>query len=237
MDEPWRLPAEARCKVSARKDDLFSAARGAGVYCDRARAETEILTKMIKISSSKVAPSVPPPNRSYHKPPSSVGIHDGFSLYANPDPDSETTIALIKLPIVFSANSYSTPLTQPIGLAYLAAVLEKAQYRVQMVDCPGADPDRIQYTPSRRFKVQGLDMEEALNRINPQSDIIGVTIMFSQEWPFIREFMYRIRERFPRARIVAGGEHITALPEFSLRDCPAIDYAIMGEGANSPSWS
>ena len=162
--------------------------------------------------------------------PALFGIQDGFDLYANPDPDSETTIALIKPPIVFSANSYSTPLTQPIGLAYLAAVLEKAQYRVQIVDCPGADPDHIRYTPSRRFKVQGLDVGEALSRIDPHSDIIGVTIMFSQEWPFIREFMHRIRERFPRAKIVAGGEHITALPEFSLRDCPAIDYAILGEG-------
>ena len=171
-----------------------------------------------------------PPNRAYHKPPSSVGIQDGFDLYANPDPDSETTIALIKAPIVFSANSYSTPLTQPIGLAYLAAVLEKAQYRVQVVDCPGADPDHIQYTPSRQFKVQGLDLGEALSRIDPQSDIIGVTIMFSQEWPFIRDFIHGIRERFPHAKIVAGGEHITALPEFSLRDCPAIDYAILGEG-------
>ena len=66
--------------------------------------------------------------------------------------------------------------------------------------------------------------------MNPNTDIIGITIMFSQEWPHIKKFIYQIREAFPTATIVVGGEHGTALPEFSLRDCPAIDYIVKGEG-------
>ena len=35
---------------------------------------------------------------------------------------------------------------------------------------------------------------------------------------------------FPDALFVAGGEHITALPEYTLRDCPALDVCVRGEG-------
>lgn len=169
-------------------------------------------------------------NRAYARKASRIGVTEALERYANPNPSLGTPITLIKPPIVFSKNSYSTPLTPPIGLGYLAGVLETAGYAARVLDCPGADPDRIELSEDGRFRVQGLRTEAALDRIDPASDIIGVTIMFSQEWPFIRAFIERIRERFPSATIVVGGEHVTALSEFSLRDCEAIDYAISGEG-------
>ena len=54
--------------------------------------------------------------------------------------------------------------------------------------------------------------------------------MFSAEWPIERALITATRERFPKALFVAGGEHITALPEYSLRDCPALDVCVRGEG-------
>ncbi|TAN49588.1 MAG: B12-binding domain-containing radical SAM protein, partial [Rhodospirillales bacterium] len=39
--------------------------------------------------------------------------------------------------------------------------------------------------------------------------------------------------RFPKAVIIAGGEHITALSAYSLKDCPAIDFCVRGEGEHS----
>src|SRR2546430_17707661 len=42
-----------------------------------------------------------------------------------------------------------------------------------------------------------------------------------------------IRRRFPDALFAAGGEHITALPEYSLRDCPALNVCVRGEGEHS----
>jgi radical SAM superfamily enzyme YgiQ (UPF0313 family) len=36
--------------------------------------------------------------------------------------------------------------------------------------------------------------------------------------------------RYPKLIIVAGGEHPTALPGYVLRDCPAIDFLVTGEG-------
>jgi radical SAM superfamily enzyme YgiQ (UPF0313 family) len=39
-----------------------------------------------------------------------------------------------------------------------------------------------------------------------------------------------VRRRFPRALIVAGGEHITALAEHTLETCPEVDLCVLGEG-------
>jgi anaerobic magnesium-protoporphyrin IX monomethyl ester cyclase len=172
----------------------------------------------------------PPKNISYGRPPSTLNIGDAFSVYANPDPQSTRVVTLIVPPLYFSKNSYSTPLTMPLGLAYLAAVLEKAHYRVKIVDCPGSDANHIYYTPNGRFKVQGLDEQRSIELIDPETDIIGISIMFSQEWPQVRDYITRIRRAFPYAKIIVGGEHPTTMSEYTLRDCLAIDYLVRGEG-------
>lgn len=143
---------------------------------------------------------------------------------------SDGMITLIRPPIIFSATAYSTPVTLPIGLAYIASLLRKHSYPVNIVDCVGMDIDRITTSADRRFKMQGASFEKAIEAIDLQSDIIGFSVMFSQEWPFIRSFIKAIRKAFPHAIFVVGGEHVTALPEYTLRDCPEIDFAVAGEG-------
>jgi len=39
-----------------------------------------------------------------------------------------------------------------------------------------------------------------------------------------------MRERFPAARIVVGGEHATACADFILETCPDVDICVLGEG-------
>ena len=185
---------------------------------------------MILEKLTKNPAPIPPKNFAYVQAPNPLNVHDAFVMYANPDPASARTVTLIKPSIIFSRNSYSTPLTMPLGLAYLAAVLEKAHYPVKIIDCPGNDVGHIQLTQDGRFKVQGLDEEESIKRIAPETDVIGISIMFSQEWPHVRNYINKIRRAFPRATIVVGGEHPTAMPEYTLRDCPAVDYLVMGEG-------
>ena len=60
--------------------------------------------------------------------------------------------------------------------------------------------------------------------------VIGFSTMFSGEWPIHRRLIEAVRRRFPDAFLVAGGEHATALPEYSLRDCLALDAVAVGEG-------
>jgi radical SAM superfamily enzyme YgiQ (UPF0313 family) len=76
----------------------------------------------------------------------------------------------------------------------------------------------------------GLRSEEIVDRIEGRPDFIGVSCMFSQDWPEIRRLIQLVRRRFPNVPIVAGGEHITATAEFTLRSTPEVDVCVIGEG-------
>ena len=185
---------------------------------------------MLLESISKKPRYTPPKNLPFAKAPNPLDLGDAFSVFANPSSSQTECITLIKPLIIFSKNSYSAPLTMPLGLAYLAAALEKAGYRSKIIDCPGADVSRIEFTADGRFKVQGLDEDKSIELIDSKTDIIGISIMFSQEWPHVRNYINKIRKVFPNAIIVVGGEHPTAMPEYTLRDCRAVNYVVMGEG-------
>lgn len=138
-------------------------------------------------------------------------------------------VTLLRPPIISSRHSFSIPVTPPLAIAYLASTLKKAGYDVDPIDAIGEDINHIEMM-SRGRKAQGMSFENIVKRINPQTDILGVSIMFSQEWPLIRDLMNLIKATYPHMTIIAGGEHITAMPEFSLQDCPALDYCGLGEG-------
>ncbi|MCC6137031.1 MAG: B12-binding domain-containing radical SAM protein [Bdellovibrionaceae bacterium] len=119
----------------------------------------------------------------------------------------------------------------PIGLAYVAAAVQNAGYITQVIDAIGSaihkytrvdkDPQTLHY---------GLTVLEIVDRIHPDTDVVGISILFSREWLMCREVITAIRVRFPNIKIIAGGEHITACAEYSLQNCPAIDVAVVGEG-------
>ena len=119
----------------------------------------------------------------------------------------------------------------PLGLAYLAAALESAGHTVQGVDTVGSAVERYSVIPeSPRCLLHGLPNEEAVQLIDPDTDVIGVSCMFSTEWMVARQLIEAIRARFPNALIVVGGEHVTACPDYTLRSCSAIDVGVLGEG-------
>src|SRR5690349_6793280 len=87
-------------------------------------------------------------NFRYITPALEMGIEEAFVRFANPSPSMPLT--LIKPPIIFSKNSYSTPIALPLGLAYIASVMERSGYPVQLIDCVGRDINRIQRSEERR---------------------------------------------------------------------------------------
>lgn len=129
-----------------------------------------------------------------------------------------------------SANALTTP---PVGLAYLAAYVRRHGRAVRVID--GVGEGILQYSEilNARFgiRLHGLSATEIVDRIEPEcAELIGVSCMFSQDWPIARDLIGLIRARFPNAVIVCGGEHVTAMPEHALRDCRAIDFAVLREG-------
>ena len=141
-------------------------------------------------------------------------------------------ITLIRPPAVCAADAVNiSSLTPPLALAYLSGFLRKAGYSVTNIDSIGEGIDEIhslQRNPN--MEAQGLSVGEILLRIPEETDLIGVSCMFSLEWPATRDLILQVRTHFPRIPIVVGGEHATALPEFCLKECRAIDFIVLGEG-------
>lgn len=156
-------------------------------------------------------------------------VADALSSFSCPVGQKQH-VQLIRPYAAFSAKAYSTAAPLPIGIAYIASIIEKAGYGVDVIDGVGEDIMRIKESPCGQFMHQGMSLESIIARIKPNSSIVGISMMFSQNWLQYRELANAVRKAYPEVIIVAGGEHITALTEFSLRDCPAIDYAVVGEG-------
>ncbi|MBT4489597.1 MAG: radical SAM protein [Rhodospirillaceae bacterium] len=131
---------------------------------------------------------------------------------------------------VFSGRSYSTPLTVPIGPAYLAGMLEAAGYSVDVIDGIGEGIHNVIPSADGELKFQGLTVEEIIDRVDPLTRLLGVSLMFSQDWVQHRDLIRAIKGARPNLTIVVGGEHVTAMPEYVLEDCAEVDYLITGEG-------
>jgi radical SAM superfamily enzyme YgiQ (UPF0313 family) len=98
------------------------------------------------------------------------------------------------------------PTNEPLGLAYLAGMLEDHGHHVQIWD----------------------GMVQEFKEIRP-ADVVGITMltpMYEQSKAMIK----LIRGMYPNVRIVVGGAHPTALPTETLKDIPEIDYVIRGDG-------
>ncbi len=140
-------------------------------------------------------------------------------------------LVLVRPPLRVPRASYTTLACPPIGLAYVAAAAERGGVRVTVVDALGEAPRRVRVMANRRFLRLGLSNAEIVSRIPSDADVIGVTSNFSEEWPLVRGVIKAIGQSFPKLPIVGGGEHLSACPEFSLRDCEgALDVVVIGEG-------
>jgi len=143
---------------------------------------------------------------------------------------SLSEIVLIRPPMVLSKYSLSTSITPPLSIAYLASTLRKHGHDVQTIDALGEDVDRLTPVPNSVGLAQGMTIDDLVHRVHEEVKIIGYSSMFSCAWTYDKLIINRLRERFPKALIVAGGEHITACPEYVLRDCSALDLCVRGEG-------
>jgi len=106
----------------------------------------------------------------------------------------------------------------PLGLAYIAAVLEQADFEVQIIDCPGM-------TSERTFGWN--EICEALERSLP--DIVGITTTTPTLISAI-ELAKKSKELFPKVPIILGGHGTFTIEEEILARVKEIDAITCGEG-------
>ncbi len=78
--------------------------------------------------------------------------------------------------------------------------------------------------------LNGLNEVQIADLIDPDTDVIGLSLMFSGNWLHNRILIDHLGRRFPRAVIMARGEHLTAVPEFCIEQTEHLHVCICGEG-------
>ncbi|MCX5666922.1 MAG: radical SAM protein [Candidatus Omnitrophica bacterium] len=105
----------------------------------------------------------------------------------------------------------------PLGLLYLAASLKRAGHSAEVIDT----------------NALGIDDDEAAERVRRAApDIVGIPLLseiFFQTYALIR----RVKAVYPKAAIVLGGIHASALPEEVLSEFKEADYILRGEADES----
>ena len=147
----------------------------------------------------------------------------------------DINITLVRVPTVIDASASTAPICPPIGLAYLKAIASKFTKNLEVVDSIGNYPEvrTLLDDEGNKFKLLGQKANEIAAAISADRELILVSIMFSQDWPYAKTVLTEIRKKFPDAKIVAGGEHISALPGFSMEQAPEIDLCVLGEGEST----
>ncbi len=102
----------------------------------------------------------------------------------------------------------------PLGLAWLAAVLERDGHRVEILDCPLKEMDH-----------RGL--ERALRERRP--DVVGIT---GTTWTRYEQFRAARTSKaaLPDVPVVLGGPHVTFAARNTLDKIPQVDFVVKGEG-------
>ncbi|MCW4040819.1 MAG: B12-binding domain-containing radical SAM protein [Candidatus Bathyarchaeota archaeon] len=108
----------------------------------------------------------------------------------------------------------------PLGIAYVAAALEKAHWDVKVVD--------LTFTMENQLDV--VKIKNAITRLQPK--IIGLS-SFTSTILSIYKIANACKRDRPDIPIVLGGPHATALPNRTLLECPGLDAVIVGEGESS----
>ncbi len=102
----------------------------------------------------------------------------------------------------------------PLGLAYLAAVLESAGHAVKILDL-------VVFPYSQEL------LEDVLRDFAPAMvGATAVTMTFDNASQVIRD----VKALAPEIVTVMGGPHVTFCAQQTLRDCPELDIVVQGEG-------
>lgn len=139
-------------------------------------------------------------------------------------------VTLIRPPAVSSLHSYSVAVVPPLGPAYIAAALESAGHQVTVIDALGEAPLARHPSAHPSLVAHGLTIEEIVARIPIDTQGIGFSVMFSQQWPHVAAIVRAVRAAFPEVPIFIGGEHATATWEVLLDLCPEVTLCALGEG-------
>lgn len=133
--------------------------------------------------------------------------------------------------MTFRSRSDINPLP-PMGLGYLAAIVEKMGLEVKIIDClmRGWTNKEDINEMMVRVGLSDNDIQEQIIQFKP--DIIGINCQFSRQHNIYHQMFSLIKKIDPRIIVIAGGPHATVCPHDVLND-ENCDYLFIGEAEDS----
>ncbi|MGB2879517.1 MAG: radical SAM protein [Candidatus Omnitrophota bacterium] len=121
-------------------------------------------------------------------------------------------------------------LSQNLGLGYIAAYLRNHGHQVLIIDALAYGKDRFSRLNIGKQTVcqKGLLPKDITNLIPANTNLIGISIPFSNMAHVAKELSAAIKNRFPKIPLVLGGVYPSTSPQKALT--ADVDYLVRGEG-------
>jgi anaerobic magnesium-protoporphyrin IX monomethyl ester cyclase len=127
----------------------------------------------------------------------------------------KTHVTLVNPP--YPIGSHQHPPFTPLGLGYLAAVLEKKQYKIDVIDC-------------QALKFTYEEFRSELGKRKP--DIVGITST-TLTYKSALQIAKITKEACPNCLTLLGGSHVSFWDKEALEECPSLDIVVRKEGENT----
>jgi len=136
---------------------------------------------------------------------------------------------LLILPPVILPSYGKVFITEPLGLAYVGAVLEEQDYEVKILDGILLRPQYEKLPDGRKY--YGLDYSSIRNEISEWApEVVGISSMYTASHETTEQICRMIKSDISGEIVtICGGAHPTVAPEGTLSE-EHIDYVVLGEG-------
>ncbi|UCE75378.1 MAG: cobalamin-dependent protein [Methanomassiliicoccales archaeon] len=101
----------------------------------------------------------------------------------------------------------------PLGLCYIASILERENHDVKIIDA-SLEHKNVE------------DILKEVNKFNPE--VVGLNTL-TNFYHSCKEISLNVKKNFPDLTVIAGGPHVSVLPQQTLKDM-GVDYIVVGEG-------
>lgn len=142
-------------------------------------------------------------------------------------------IVLINPPQIFGHNQVTAGIVPPLGLMYLAGMIDQEfdkHHNIDIVDATGESPYHTY--KFGKYMLRGLEFKTILERITEDTELIGITNLYSFAFPIVSKLCEFIKRKNPKVKIVLGGAHVTSMPKDVL-ESENVDFVILGEGESA----
>jgi len=134
-------------------------------------------------------------------------------------------IVLINPPFIITKKKAFS--FQCLGLLYIASFLRIKGHEIKIIDAFSLGNNNFKNINKEYYKA-GLDNNKIIKRIEPDVDLIGISVPFSHLARIVHELVFDIKAFIPKVPVVLGGVYPSTQPELAIKS--NADFIVMGDG-------